>query len=92
MTARIEDGGPAYPTSLDANGPFGGLTTRDYFAGQALPAVIAATSAGQHQPAGIERGEPIYLAIALDAYDMADSMLEARARQMDLTVGRANNG
>lgn len=32
----IKDGGPAFPTSTAAEGPFGGMTLRDWFAGQAL--------------------------------------------------------
>ena len=83
MTDR-EDGGAAYPFSFrDAEAhPLEhrsfGMSLRDWFAGQALPAVISATSAGRHTPAGVLRGEKIDVAIAMDAYAMADAMLEAR--------------
>ena len=31
-----DTGGPAFPQSLNSEGPFGGLTVLDYFAGQAV--------------------------------------------------------
>lgn len=35
------DGGPAFPTSVSADGPFGGLTVRQWYAGQALAGLMA---------------------------------------------------
>lgn len=70
---------PAFPQSMKAEGPFGGLTMRDWFAGQALPAVIAATSAGQHNPRRDAGEVGILSSMALDAYDIADAMLAARS-------------
>lgn len=55
-----------------------GMTLRDYFAGQALGAIIAATSAGQHQPSRDEWG--ITDGMAFDAYELADAMLAARQK------------
>lgn len=52
-----------------------GMTLRDWFAGQALPAVIAAMSAGQH---GIMVGRSAMESAAYDAYAQADAMLAAR--------------
>ncbi len=52
-----------------------GMTLRDWFAGQALPAVIAATSAGQHNPS---KGASTVEGFCLDAYEIADAMLAAR--------------
>jgi hypothetical protein len=87
------NGGPAFPTfdvvagDRDGHGDVidaytvasGGMSMRDYFAGMALPAIITATSAGQHMPT-MREGEPhIRFAIARDAYDMADAMLAAKA-------------
>lgn len=82
---KQNDGGPAFPGE-QGHTPEGswnqtfspGMTLRDAFALGTLPAVIAATSAGQHMPA-MQEGEPhIRFAIARDAYDMADAMLKAR--------------
>lgn len=79
----IEDGGPAFPTTWDAaNGATlqtdGGMSLRDWFAGQALPAIVAATSAGQHNPATRDSDTHIAFAIARDAYFVADAMIAAR--------------
>lgn len=54
------------------------MSLRDWLAGQALPSVIAATSAGQHQPVMLAGEEHIRHAIARDAYEMAEAMLAAR--------------
>lgn len=90
---QINDGGAAFPQlevvseERDGHGdliePFtrssGGMSLRDWFAGQALIAVIAATSAGQHQPNTRKGDSHIRFAIARDAFDMADAMLAARS-------------
>ena len=83
MTDKIDDGGPAFPRtvqrwndSLDHS--VQGMSLRDWFAGQALPAVIAATSAGQHMPATRDSDTHIAFAITRDAYFIADAMLAAR--------------
>lgn len=56
-----------------------GMTLRDWFAGQAIPAIIAATSAGQHNPGmKVPQGATIIERMAHDAYELADAMLEAR--------------
>ena len=71
---------PAFPRPGFDNpaGMEDGMTLRDYYAGQALPAVIAATSAGLHMPNQRPEDEHIRYAIARDAYDMADAMIAAR--------------
>lgn len=53
------------------------MSLRDWFAGQALPAIIVATSAGQHTPAK-KHGTTVEKGIVLDAYAIADAMLAAR--------------
>jgi hypothetical protein len=58
----------------------GGMTLRDYFAAAALPAIIAATSNGQHLPGHNLEGATIAEAIAHDAYVMADAMLRERGK------------
>lgn len=77
----ILDGGPAFPTDPTYLTPGGdrewndtrtqgngGMTLRDYFAGQALPGVVARYEClvGAHAH------------IAGDCYDIADAMLKAR--------------
>jgi hypothetical protein len=81
MTHHIEDGGPAYPAvvPVEFQYAYDGMSLRDWFAGQALPAVIAATSAGQHQP-HVEPGQTQEQAMAVDAYALADAMLAARQK------------
>lgn len=58
-----------------------GMTLRDWFAGRALPAIISATSAGQHHPGVMGDDRSIQTRIAEDAYKLADAMLTARAVQ-----------
>ena len=53
-------------------------TLRDEIAIAALPAIIAATSAGQHHPQMREGDVVIASAIARDAYGMADAFMAAR--------------
>ena len=57
-----------------------GMTLRDHFAGQALPAVMAATSAGQHHPGPVGSTLPLVRRISDDAYKMADAMLAERIK------------
>lgn len=52
-----------------------GMSQREYFAAAALPAIISATSNGQHVPAPHLEGATIIERIAHDAYAMADAML-----------------
>lgn len=52
-----------------------GMTLLDYFAAAALPAVVTATSAGQHQLTGTGTVQDM---IAQDAYRLAAAMLNER--------------
>ena len=85
--SAIDDGGPAFPIPIagcndggvynvleQSGGQYGGMTLRDWFAGQALD--LAATLEHAH-PTGSE-GQPTYAGIATRSYYMADSMLAAR--------------
>ena len=78
----LVDGGPAFPRVGEGFGnpryDAAGMSLRDYFAGQALPAVITATSAGQHRPMR-DDGLDLVRSMARDAYEIADAMIEARA-------------
>ena len=86
MTKKIEDGGPAFPEKrishfiAGANGEasaavenVGGMSLRDYFAGQAIPAIIERCGADHRQP-----HEHITDYFARKAYEVADAMLLAR--------------
>lgn len=60
---------------------FPGMSLRDWFAGQAIGAIIAATSAGQHYPgAGRDDDRPIQDKMAADAYRIADALATAGGR------------
>lgn len=71
MSSKIDDGGRAFPQSCDHEGFPGrgeeGMSLRDYFAGQALAALL---SCG--------RDEWPWEAEARNAYDAADAMIAAR--------------
>lgn len=69
----MDNGGQAFPgPSFTSNGmPNGhdmGMTLRDWFAGQALPGIIAQPNLEGHNPA----------VVAKWAYEYADAMLAAR--------------
>jgi len=55
-----------------------GMTLREYYAGQALGAIIAATSRGQHTVLR-DDGLSAIQSIARDAVEMADALLAALA-------------
>jgi len=72
---------PAFPRPGFDNpaGMQDGMSLRDWFAGQAIGAIIAATSAGQHYPgAGRDDDRPIQDKMAADAYRIADALATAR--------------
>jgi hypothetical protein len=69
---------PAFPQSLSPEGPFGGMSLRDWFAGQALGAIVRSTSAGQHMPLMLAGETSIEPAMARNAYALADAMLAER--------------
>jgi hypothetical protein len=75
---KIDDGGPAFPQPETAHGNTvgdqfgqGGLSMRDWFAGQALCGILAA-----HAGDDIALPDPVNA--AKDAYNYADAMIEAR--------------
>lgn len=83
-----DDGGPAFPNvvwehALQAAVQQGGLTIRDWFAGQALRALIAKIplqdAEGEFgQRSSAERNAKIQRDVSDSAYYYADAMLEAR--------------
>ena len=75
---EINDGGPAFPVQeLHHDGsPYflsTGMTLRDYFAALAMQAMM------RNQKTRVEAGDVSSLAV--NAYDIADAMLEARKEQ-----------
>jgi hypothetical protein len=76
MSKQSNNGGPAFPS----HGSMGevthqGMSLRDYFAAQALPAMVAVVSSGTHNPTSDGSIED---AMARDCYRLADAMLRAR--------------
>ena len=66
--SEINDGGPAFPVEWKTfNGGLGGMSLRDWFAGQALAGLLANTEC-HATPEGY----------ASDAYMQADAMLKAK--------------
>jgi hypothetical protein len=77
MKAMKADNPAAFPNFAHDYGPLqAGMTLRDYFAGQALPALIAGIYA---DPEGRELNADMLRLVAVKAaYAMADAMLAAR--------------
>lgn len=70
---EIKDGGPAFPTEF-----YSGMSLRDWFAGQALPQVMAIYDAANGHTIGADHFPRNCTA---HAYKMADAMLAAREVQ-----------
>jgi hypothetical protein len=75
MSAPTDNGGPAFPVadtvypSGQVQHGFNGMSLRDYFAAHALAGLLADGNASSRS---------VY---AIDAYDIADSMIAARERK-----------
>jgi len=68
MNDTSKDGGPAYPIpNLESDADFNGMSLRDWFAGQALPAMVAKA-----------KGPTATKNSAHKAYAIADEMIKAR--------------
>lgn len=77
-----DDGGPAFPIPPQTNGDHdwnraGGMSLRDYFAAQALPAVIAAYLAANGNGCAADHALRNVPALA---YKYADAMIAERAK------------
>ena len=70
-----KDGGPAFPVPDDAS-DMPGMSLRDWFAGQVLGGVIAATKSDTREPN--ETHEQMF---ARRAYALADALLAARKQE-----------
>jgi hypothetical protein len=74
MTKKlIDNGGPAFPPFHDPKNHDSGMSLRDYFAGQALPAVIVEWR--DAQPSIHETWNQM---VAGEAYGLADAMIKFR--------------
>jgi hypothetical protein len=75
MTTKDNGGtafpGPTFTMAGYPNGHSMGMTLRDWFAGQALAGLVRSEQT---------EGFPAWAGHALDAYALADAMLEARGR------------
>ena len=77
MSAKINDGGPAFPMGYHPDGNSAdhfGMTLRDWFAGQALQGWLASFGPDQVHPVATD----IENSVAKQAYQMADAMIAAR--------------
>lgn len=78
MSEKINDGGAAFPASdCGHGGPYGGMTLRDWFAGQALANLVR-----DYETTGQMISAETVNEIAGDAYAMADAMLATRSSNM----------
>lgn len=74
--SKLANGGPAFPTTKPRDGwgdPNGGMSLRDWFAGQALQAIL-------HNPQEYKGPDYYLTGIAANAYSVADAMLKERER------------
>jgi hypothetical protein len=87
----INDGGPAFPSyASGAQGaacntrfePIGGMTLRDWFAGQAAVGLLASPNALSADDGTIPRERTMNM-VAVAAYELADGMLAERSKQED---------
>lgn len=68
----MKDGGPAFP-AWDR----GGMSLRDYFAGQALPGLVTCEPVADEADSDAPARQ-----VAKDAYRIADAMLAERDREI----------
>ena len=79
MSKEIEDGGPAFPQNLPDDfvwrlpGDPGGMSIRDWFAGQALAGVWAG-----RETDFVRISAPTTTDVSVACYAIADAMLKAR--------------
>ena len=88
--SKENDGGPAFPQDLQGrrgdDPDMQGMSLRDWFAGQAMPALMTnanavfVSAAKSDSPEALKLAKAAYseTAIAAGAYALADAMLEAR--------------
>lgn len=80
-----KDGGPAFPTehretARDHAWTEAGMTLRDYFAGQAMAALIQKKSASHCEACQKNSTCPHVAMICVGAYDYADAMIAERKK------------
>lgn len=75
------DGGPAFPSSNPEIGTDGGMSLRDWFAGQAIGGYLAAHSSDKEWL-------PTPEATSEWCYAAADAMIAERAKRLDKPAGK----
>ena len=74
----MNDGGPAFPDSVGQVNYTGGMSLRDWFAGMAVPALIAKIPIDKLVSA--RDADRACDAVVVSAYQTADAMLVERAK------------
>lgn len=84
-TTKVDDGGPAFPQPETKNGNTvadehgqGGMTLRDYFAGQALAGLLSDPNVAQGSENWARSPGKFAMEVAESAYAFADAMLAAK--------------
>jgi hypothetical protein len=75
MSESINNGGPAFPINNQHGCIYSGMTLRDWFAGQALQAIISKHPPKSQVMTGVNE---LDMQTARGAYDYADAMLKVR--------------
>lgn len=86
MNSQTPDGGPAYPTLYiepEYGSSYGGMTLRDYFAGQALAGYLASPRNKFTHQLDVDPEQLNMGVITRDAYDLADAMLAERGGKFE---------
>lgn len=75
-----DDGGHAFPSTF---GDRGGMSLRDYFAGQVIGHLAAAVfELGSEKSADTQKAAELMMMTPKTAYELADAMLAARKAQL----------
>ena len=77
MAKKIDDGGYAFP-----QGTFGGMSLRDWFAGQVVQGFLAHHPHDEGKDPNVSWPDPD-IDLAILSYEYADAMLRARKEQAD---------
>jgi len=94
MSEKNEDGGPAFPVEVQADGDgflvgrqtsncsgfATGISVRDYFAAKAMAGAVASTPFDDEEGNTFSCSDSWYADLAYHSYRIADAMLKARAK------------
>lgn len=84
--SKANDGGPAFPTDGEYAGFQSGMSIRDWFAGQAMNALMSALHSSENTAKALLKEatrlkESPEQFIAITAFEYADAMLAARSKE-----------